>query len=99
MSAEGVDAAAGAANVAHEQLKHGGGADDLRAEAVLGPADRINNGGDLFHVAVFADGGEQVVSLEELILRDAGDALDDFGRVAFVLFLEQLEDAARMLEG
>ena len=52
----------------------------------------------LLHVAVLADGGEEVGRLEELVLRNAGDALDHLRRVARVLLLQQLEDAARMLQ-
>src|SRR5207245_2994352 len=36
--------------------------------------------------------------LKELILRDAGDALDDLGRVAGVMLLEQLEYGLRVLQ-
>ncbi len=87
VAAEGIDSATGAPDIAHQQLQHGSGADDLGAEAVLRPSDGIDNGGDFFHVAVFADGGEEVGGFEELILRNAGDALDHFWRVALVLFL------------
>jgi len=41
-----------------------------------------------FHVAIFADGGEEVGGLEELILRNAGNALHHFGRIALVLLLQ-----------
>ena len=81
-----------------QQLQDGGGADDLRAKAVLRPSDRINDGGDFFHVAIFADRGEQVGGFEELVFRNAGDALDHLGRIALVLLLQQLIDAARMLQ-
>ena len=99
MAAEGIDSASGAADIAEQQLQDGGGANDLRAEAVLGPSDGINNGGDFFHVAIFADGSEEVGGLEELILRDAGDTFHHFGCVALILLLQQLIDAARMLQG
>ena len=87
MAAECIDSAAGAADVAHQQLEHGSGADDLSAEAVLRPSDCVNYGGDFLHVAIFADGGEEVGGLKELLLRNAGDALHHFGRVALVLLL------------
>jgi hypothetical protein len=48
---------------------------------VLRPANRVNDRRDLLRVAVLADRREQVGGLEELILRDAGDALDHLGRV------------------
>jgi hypothetical protein len=98
VAAKRVDASAGAAHIAQQQLQHGGGADDLRAEAVLGPADRVNDGRGLFHVAVFADGREEVGSLQELIFGDAGDAFHHLRRVAGILLLEELIDAARMFE-
>ena len=96
--AQGIHAAAGAANIAHQQLQHRRRADDLRAEAVLRPAHRIDDGGDLLHVAVLADGGEQVAGLQKLVLRNAGDARHHLRRVARVLLLQQLIDAARMLQ-
>ena len=65
---------------------------------VLRPADRVDDRGGLLHVAVLADGGEEVGGLEELILRDPGDALDHLRRVARILLLQQLEDATRMLQ-
>ena len=98
VAAQGVDSATGATDIAHEQLQHGSSADDLRAEAVLRPSDCVDDGGDFLHVAIFADGGEEVGGLEKLILRNAGDALDHLGRVALVLLLQQLIDAARMLK-
>src|SRR5581483_10948872 len=51
------------------------------------------------HVSVLADRGEQVGCLEELLLRDASDLLDHFRCVARVLLLQQLKDAARVLQG
>ncbi len=96
VSAQRIDAAAGASDVAHQQLQHGGGADDLRAEGVLRPADRVDDGGDLLHVAILADGGEHVPRLQKLVLRNAGDARNHLRRVARVLLLQQLIDAARM---
>ena len=98
VAAQRVHAAAGASDVAQQQLQHRRGADDLRSEAVLRPADRIDDGGDLLGVAVLADGGEQIGGLEELILRNAGDALHHFRRVARILLLQELIDAARIFK-
>ena len=98
VAAQRVDAAAGASHVAHQELQDGRGADDLRAEAVMRPADGVDDGAGLLHVAILADGGEEFGGLEELILRNAGDALHHFRRIARVLLLEQLEDRARMLQ-
>ena len=55
MAAQRVHAAAGTADVAEQQLQHRGRADDLRAGAVLRPADGVDDRGDLLHVAVLAD--------------------------------------------
>ena len=98
VSAQGIHAAAGASHVAHQQLQHRRGADDLRAEAVLRPADGVDDGRHLLHVSILADGGEHVGSLQELVFGNAGDALDHLRRVARVLLLQQLIDAARMLQ-
>ena len=88
VAAQSVDAAAGAPDVAEQQLQHGRGANDLRAEAVLRPPHRIHDGGDLLHVAIFADGSEQIGGLQELVFRNAGDALDHLRRVARILLLQ-----------
>src|ERR1019366_1013249 len=64
----------------------------------LRPADGINDGRDLLRETVFANGRVQIGGFEELILGNASDALDDLRRVALVLLLQKLEDAARMLE-
>ncbi|MCY1174219.1 hypothetical protein D9M73_144130 [compost metagenome] len=42
--AQGVHAAAGHADVAQQQLRHGAGADHLRAHRVLGPAQGVHDG-------------------------------------------------------
>src|ERR1700693_5315787 len=65
---------------------------------MVGPSHGINYSGGLFHVAVFADGGEQVGDLKELIAWNAGDALDHFGCVTRIVFAEKLIDAARVLQ-
>ena len=94
VAAQRVHAAAGAADVAEQQLQHRRGADDLRAEGVLRPADGVDDRRRLLHVAVFADRREQIGGFQKLILRDAGDALDHLRRVARVLLLQQLKDAS-----
>src|SRR5712692_3549935 len=98
MASQSVDAASGAPHVAEHQLQYGRGADDLCSESVLRPAHGVDDRGDLFHVAVFPNGREELSRLQELLPRDAGDALDHFRRVARVLLLEELENTARMLE-
>ena len=91
VAAQSIDAAAGAPHVAQQQLQHGRGADDLRAEGVLRPTHRIDDGRDLLHVAVFADGSEQVRGLQELVFGYAGDALDHLRRVTRILLSSTAE--------
>ncbi len=98
MAAQRVHAAARPPDVAEQKLNHRRGANDLRSESMLRPAHRVDDRRDFLHVAIFADGSEQVDGLQVLVLRDARDALDGFGRVARILLLHQLEDAARMLK-
>jgi len=66
---------------------------------MLRPADCVNNGGGFPHVAVDADGGEEVGGFQELLFGKCRDALHHFGRVARVMLFQKLEDAARVLEG
>ncbi len=96
MSAQRVDAAAGAPDVAEQQLQHRGRSDDLAAECVLRPADGVDHRRHLRHLAVFTDRREQIRRLQELILRDAGDPLHHLRGVARVLLFQELKHAARM---
>ena len=98
MTTQRIYAAASASHVSEQELYHRGRSNRLRARGVLRPTDRVNNCGGFLHVAVFADGGEEVSGLQELILRDAGNAFDHFRRIPRVLLPEQLEDAPRMLQ-
>ena len=98
MTSQRVDAAASAANVSEKQLQHGRRTDDLSAECMLRPADRVNDGADFFHVAVLPDGRVEVRGLQKLILWDAGDALHHFRRVSRIVFLQKLIHAAGMLQ-
>src|SRR5699024_11743343 len=88
--------AAGAAHVAHEQLEDGRGADELGAEAVLGPAQGVREARRALATGVLR---QRVGDLEELPLRDPADLLHHLRRVARVVSLEYLEDRSRMLEG
>ena len=65
---------------------------------MLRPSHRVQDGRHLLHVAVFTDGGEQVSGFEELVFGNARDALDHLRRVTRVLLLQQLEDAAWVLQ-
>ena len=93
---EGEDAAAGAADVAQEELDDGGGADVLHADRVLGPADGVAEGGGALAARVAAEG---LGHLQELVSGDAAHLLHHLGRVAGVVALEHLEHAAGVLEG
>src|SRR5437899_10582825 len=99
MPAQRVHAAAGAAHIAQQKLQYRGGSNDLRSGSVLGPSDSVDDRSCFLHVAVFADGREEISGLQKLFLGDARDALDHFRRVAAVMFLEQLEVARGMLQG
>src|SRR5215469_6974104 len=98
VTAQSVYAAAGASHISEEQLEHGRRANDLGAEGVLGPPDRVDDGRGFLHVAVFADRGEKVGGFEVLLFRNACDALHGLRRVARILLLEQLKYASGMLE-
>ena len=74
VAAQRIHAASRASDVAQQKLQNRGAADGLSAGTVLRPADRIDDGARLLHVAIFADGSEQVGRLEELVLGHAGDS-------------------------
>ncbi len=87
MPAQRVHPASRASHVAHQQLQHRSRANDLRSEAVLRPSHRVNDGADLLGIAILSDRREQVRRFQELIFRDARDALHHLRRVARVLLL------------
>ena len=89
------DAATRAPDVAEQALQDRGGADDLRADAVVGPADGVADGRGALAAAV---AGQRVGDLEEVLRGDAGGLLHHLGRVAGEVPLEDLEDAALVLE-
>ena len=70
----------------------------MRAIGVLGPADGVDDRRRLGRVPVLANRSEKVRRLQKLVPRNTGDALNHLGRVAGVVLLQKLEDAARMLE-
>src|SRR5580700_10657491 len=98
MPAQRVHAATSPPHVAHQQLQYRCGTDDLRAEAVMRPADRINNRRYLLRVSILTHRREQVRSLHKLILRYAGDTLHDFRRVPRVMLLQELVNASWILQ-
>src|SRR5882724_1974895 len=98
MAAKRVDAAASATDVTEQQLHNCGCTDNLGAEGVMCPTYGVDDGAYLLHVAVFANRSVEVSGLEELLLGDAGDALDHLRRVAGILLLQELEDAIGILK-
>ena len=90
------DAAAGAADVAEQQLQDRAGADVLHADAVLGPAHRVDQRGGALAAGVARPG---LGHLEERLRGDAADARHHLRGVAGEVPLQDLEDAARVLEG
>ena len=96
--AQSIYTATGAPDIAKQQLQNRRGANDLRAGGVLRPAHGIDDRSGFLHVAVFADGREQVRGFQKLIFRDTRNALDHFRRVARILLFQQLKDRTRMLQ-
>ena len=95
MTAQRHDPAAGTAHVAEQQLDDRCGPDVLDADGVLGPADRVDEGGGALAARVRA---ERLGDLEEGLLRHTADLGDLLRRVAAEVALEDLKDAARILE-
>ena len=89
-------AAARPPDVAEQQLQDRGRADDLHAVECCVQSDRVADRAGL------ARGPERDVKrvgdLEEALLRDAADLLDHLRRVAREMPLQDLKDAARMLQ-
>src|SRR5829696_4507268 len=94
--AQGHDPAAGPAYVAQEELQYGGGADDLDTLGVLGPTDSVAERSRPLGRGVLADG---LGDLQERLPRRAADPLDHLRRVFGEVALEELKDAALVLEG
>ena len=92
----GVDAAAGPADVAEQQLDEADAPDDLHPGDVVGETDGIDDAADLLR---HAGGAEHVGDLGELVHRHAGDLGDLLRCVAGVVGLHQREDAAGVLQG
>ena len=96
MPAQRVHAAAGHTDIAEQELHHRTGADHLRTDRMLRPAERVHDG----HRAIRRRSrGDHVPDLQHLVLRRAADAFDHLRRVARVVLLEQVVDAARIGQG
>ena len=96
VAAQREDAAAGAADVAQQQLDDRGGADDLHADGVLRPADRVADRRRALAAGVAAQRLGDATGTRRAV--HAAHVGDELGRVPAVVALEQLEDAARMLQ-
>ena len=94
-AAQGVDAAAGYADVAEQELDDGGGTDVLHAHGMLRPAKGVEHGTGLVGLA---RGAEDVVHAHEVGLGNAGGGGNAVQRVALEVLSDHVEHAARVLE-
>ncbi len=94
--AQGEDAAAGPADVAEQGLQDRGRPDDLHAGRVVGPADGVAERARALAAGVL---GEGLRHAQEVLLRHAAHLGDELRCVAGEVALEDLEHAARVLEG
>ena len=96
VAAQGIHAPARHADVAQQQLHHGGAADDLRPDGVLGPAQGIENRHGL---ARLRTRGDFFPYFLHGIDRHAAHLARQVDVVAAVVLLHQLIDATRVLQG
>ena len=90
------DAAAGAPDVAQQQLQDRGGTDELGAQGVLRPSRRVPEAGRPFASRVVDDRPREIV---EFVDGDAAHVADHLGRVPREMPFEDLEHGPRMLQG
>ena len=95
MPAERVDAAARPADVAEQELDDRRRPDDLAADGVHRPADRVHDRADSI---CRAGGADDVGDPEEGVFRASRDSGDGLRRVAVVVPLQKLKDRPRVLE-
>ena len=95
MSAQREDPAARPPDVAEEQLQDRSGADDLHASGVLRPAHGVT---DSRGFVAAGRARENIGDFEKRVLRHAAELLDQRRRVSREVPLENLKDAARMLQ-
>ena len=96
VTAQGVNAAACHPHVAEQQLNHRHGADVLRADGVLRPAECIQERRGLIFGAGF---GDKLAHLQEVRLRRPTDVFDNLWRIAGHVLFQQVPHAARVLQG
>src|SRR5213076_2833708 len=95
VAAQRHDSAARAADVPEQELDDAGRPDVLHADGVLRPADGVREGARALATGVVA---HLLAVPEELLDRASARLCDELGRVAGVVPLQDLEDAARVLE-
>ena len=95
VTAQRHDAAAGATHVAQQQLEDRRGADELRAQGVLGPAQRVGEAGRALAAGVLRDCVGEVV---EVLDGDAAGLLHHLRGVAGVVAAQDLEHRVRVLQ-
>ncbi len=95
MAAQSLDAAARTADVAQQQLQDARRPDELRAVAVLGPADRVDELGGLVGPRVLR---QVPAHLLEQVAWHPAHPLDHLRRVAGVVAAQHVEHAARVAQ-
>ena len=96
LAAQGVDAAAGHADVAQQELDDARGTDVLHAHGVLGPAQGVHDGPGLVAASGCRKG---LVDPEQVFPGNAGHRRDGVQVVTGIVLLHELEHATGMLEG
>src|SRR2546426_12175172 len=96
MASQRHDAASRTAHIAEKQLQDACGANDLRAVALLRPADCVADGAGSLTARILR---QHVGDLEEELLWRSADLLDNLGRVAGVVSFENLKDGSGILQG
>ena len=95
MAAQGVYAAARHAHITEQQLDHRHGANVLRADGVLRPAQCVQERRGFIRSAGFRN---VLADFQEVRFWRPADIFDNFWRIAGNVLLQQIPDAARMLQ-
>ena len=96
MAAQGHDAAAGTAHISKQQLDDRCRTNALDTGRVLGPSDGIAESAGLLTPGVL---GQRVGYFQKQRRRNAASCFHHLGRIAREVPLQNLEHAARMLQG
>ena len=95
VTAQGHDPAARPSHVAQQQLQHRRGADELRAQGVVGPAHRVGEARGALPPRVLRDGTGKVI---EVLRRDPAGVPHHLRGVARVVALEDLQHRVGVLQ-